>query len=913
VALVATVHDDTAQWASDVVLADGGTVHVRPLRVDDSDALVGLYERLSAESIYLRFFSPVPRPTAAQLERLTELDAHERFAFVAELGDEIVAVARYDIGGDPTSAEVAFVVEDDQQGRGIASVLLEHLAAYARAHGITRFVADTLPHNRRMLNVFTDAGWEVERKFDSGAVRVTFDIAPTEAFVARSEAREHTSERASVARLLAPRSVAVIGASRTAGTIGHELFRNLLLFGFTGAVYPVNPNAAAVGGVRAYATVEEIPDAVDLAVIVVPAIDVPAVVEQCAAKRVHGLVVISAGFAETGDEGRAVERALVTTARAHGMRMIGPNCMGVVNTATDIALNATFSPVMPAAGRVGFSSQSGGLGIELMARATSRGLGISQFVSVGNKADVSGNDLLQFWEQDANTDVILLYLESFGNPRKFARLARRIAHTKPIVAVKSGRTAPGRRAASSHTAALASSDVAVDALFRQAGVVRVDTLEELFDAAELFAHQPLPSGRRIGIVGNAGGPGILAADACAGAGLDVPVLSDTTQSRLRSFLDPGAAVRNPVDLIASASAEQYEQAMNVVLADESVDAVLVHFVPPLVTRAEDVAAAIRRAAQAASARDTPIVACFLGHDGIPEGLRESTTGRAVPSYAFPEAAARALGHAAALSEWRARPTGSVPSLEGIDESAARVIVNAALARSTTPDGVWLAPTDASALVQAYGVPVIATTPVASADEAVRAAAAAGYPVALKAAAPTLLHKSDVGGVALGLADEPALRAAYATMQTALAGDDEFNAVIQPMVAPGVEVLAGVVHERSFGPLVLFGLGGTTAELLADRALRILPLTDQDAHDLVRSLRGSPLLFGYRGRPRADVPAVEDLLLRIGRLADDVAELAEMDLNPVIVHERGVVVVDVKIRLAPVEPGPPPELRRLRAT
>lgn len=900
-----TPEPPSRQWQNDVVLADGGTVHVRPLRLDDDATLAGLYERVSAESIYLRFFSPVPRPTAAQLERLTTLDGHRRFAFAALLGDDMVAVARYDVVDEGT-AEVAFVVQDDQQGRGLGTVLLEHLAAYARTQGISRFVADTLPHNRRMLRVFTDAGWEVERHFDSGAVRLQFPIAPTESSLAKAEAREHVSEAASVVRLLAPRSVAVVGASREPGTIGHELFRNLLAFGFTGTVHPVNPNTAAVGGVRAYAHITDIPDHVDLAVIVVPAPAVLGIVDECAAKGVHGLVVVSAGFAEVGPEGKAAERRLAARARGHGMRLIGPNCMGVVNTSPAVRLNATFAPTPPATGRVGFSSQSGGLGIELMARAARRGIGVSHFVSVGNKADVSGNDLLQFWEQDPDTDVILLYLESFGNPRKFARLARRIARTKPIVAVKSGRSAPGRRAASSHTAALASSDVAVDALFRQAGVVRVDTLEELFDAAELFAHQPLPAGRRVGIVGNAGGPGILAADACAGAGLDVPELSDATQLALRAFLPEGAAVRNPVDLIASASAAQYEQALRVVLADEHIDAVLVHFVPPLVTRAADVASAIRHAA--GHATDKTMVACFLGQEGMPEDLRLDDG--AVPSYAFPEGAARALGRAAGLAEWRRAPTGVIPVLDRVELDAARTIVDDALVGAGT-DGVWLDAVRAGRLCRAFGIDVVSTRAATDADAAVRAAELLGYPVSLKAASPALVHKTDVGGVALGLRDAGAVRDAFHAMHTALEARMG-GAVVQPMVRPGVEVLAGVVQDPSFGPLVVFGLGGTTAELLADRSLRILPLTDRDAHDLVRSLRGSPLLFGHRGRPLADVDAVQQLLLRVAHMGDALAELAEMDLNPVIVHERGVVVVDVKIRLTPVSLGPPPELRRLRS-
>ncbi len=569
----------------------------------------------------------------------------------------------------PDEAEVAFTVQDDQQGRGLGTLMLEHLAVVARAHGIRTFSADTLPNNMRMLNVFRDAGWIVERHFVEGTVHVRFAIAPTPSSVAAVEARESHAEAASIVRMLSPRSIAVIGASREAGTIGHEVFRNLLAFEFQGPVYPVNPSALSVAGVRAYPTVLDVPDAVDVAIVVVPAALVREIVDQCARKGVHGLVIITAGFAEVGADGATVQREIVATARRNGMRIVGPNCLGVVNTAPDVRMNATFAPAPPVPGPVGFLSQSGGLGIELMARAGALGIGISEFVSVGNKADISGNDLLQHWETDPNTQVILLYLESFGNPRKFARLARRIARHKPIVAVKSGRTLAGSRAASSHTAALASPDVAVDALFRQTGVIRVDTLEELLGTAQVLSSQPLPDGGRVAIVSNAGGPGILAVDACAGADLEVSELSDATQAALREFVARDASVRNPIDLVAGASAHDFERALRTVLADDAIDAVLVIFVPPLVTRAEDVARAIASAAGDAGTK--PVVACFLGRDGVPDELRGDGGKRRVPSFAFPEAAAHALGRVAKLAEWRRQPEGIEPELKDIDVERAR--------------------------------------------------------------------------------------------------------------------------------------------------------------------------------------------------------------------------------------------------
>jgi acetyl coenzyme A synthetase (ADP forming)-like protein len=902
-----------SQWEGDVVLADGEVVHVRPIRRDDGDHLLDLYGRLSDESLYLRFFSPVPAPRARDLEHLTDVDYDRRFAIVAELGDAVVGVARYVRLRDAADeAEIAFTVADEQQGRGLGTLMLEQLAAIAREHGIRRFVAMTLTTNAPMLKVFADAGYETHRSRDGGVVEVSFAIAPTEASVGAQERREQVSEARSVARILAPRSIAVIGASRHAGTIGNGIFRNLLGGDFKGPVYPVNPNAASVAGVRAYPDLGAIDAEVDLAVVCVPAATVPTVVDDCARAGVHGLVVISAGFGEVDAEHGCVERQLVETARRHGMRMIGPNCMGVVNTSSDIAMDATFAPFPPVAGRVGFASQSGGLGIALLARSAELGLGISTFVSLGNKADVSSNDLLQYWDEDPDTDVILLYLESFGNPRKFSRLARRVSRRKPIVAVKSGRSAAGARGTSSHTAALAAPEAAVDALFAQAGVIRVGTLEELFDTAAVLLHQPLPPGPRVAIVTNGGGPGILAADACASAGLDVAELPAPTQQKLRAFVSPDAAVSNPVDLVASASAETYAQTLDVLLADPTVDALLVIFVPPLVTRSEDVAAVISDAAQRSG--EKPVIACFLGRSGTleviaaPDGVGPADGARRVPTFAFPEAAAAALGRAARHRAWCERPEGVIPELADARVDLARRMVAERVA--TAPDGEWLDAMSSTALLEAMGVPVTHSVFAADADAASVVANDLGFPVVLKAASPELVHKTERGAVRLDLADDAAVRQAFQEMRARL-GDDMGGAIVQHMEAPGVEMIVGVTRDPAFGSLVLLGMGGTQAELLRDTALRIVPLTDRDAADMVRSLRTSPLLFGFRGGPEADVAALEDAVLRLGMLAQHVPEIAELDCNPMIVSPTGVTVVDVKLRLAPVPPGPPPGVRRLR--
>jgi acetyl coenzyme A synthetase (ADP forming)-like protein len=892
-----------AYWTADVVLADGGTVHLRPRRSEDRDALVDLYARMSEQSRYLRFAGPTSVARAGDLESQATVDLDRHFAVVAELGARVVGVAAYFRQADGR-AEVSFAVADDQQGRGLATIMLEYLAAAALERGIHQFVAWVLSGNRPMLQVFRNAGFEIHRSSDGGTVEIVLDLVPTPQSIAARQAREHAAEARSIHRLLRPGSIAVVGASREPGSIGHGVFRNLIDGEFTGPVYPVNPHAGSVAGVRAYPSVGAIPDTVDLAIVATPAPTVLDVVEECAAAGVGGLVVISAGFAEVAG-GREREREVVARARRNGMRVIGPNCMGILNTAPDVRMNATFAPYRPRPGRIAFASQSGGLGIALLGQGAARGLGISAFVSMGNKADVSGNDLVQYWEGDPDTDVILLYLESFGNPRKFARLARRISRTKPIVAVKSGRSPAGARGAGSHTAALAAPDVAVDALFAQAGVVRVDTLEELFDTALLLAHQPLPRGRRVAIVTNGGGPGILAADACVARGLEVPELPEATQARLAEFTSPDGSVRNPIDLVAAARGPVFERAMRTVLDDDTVDAVIAIYVPPLVTEADEIADAIL-AATAGRDATKPVVACFLDPDGRPE-LEQAD--ERIPTFAFPEAAAAALDRAASLAEWRARPEGVVPAVAGLDLAGARAVVDAEL--GSRPEGGWLDPDAAHRLLGCFGIPVVRTHRVTDAAAATAAADAVGYPVVLKVDAPGIVHKTDVGGVRLGLDSPAAVRAAFTEMRTAL-GDAMTGAVVQPLVPAGIETIVGVTRDPLFGSLVVFGMGGFETELVRDTALRIVPVTDRDAHDLVRALRSSPLFFGYRNTPPVAVTALEDLLVRVGLLAEHVPEVAELDGNPVIVSPAGVIVVDVKVHLAPHVPGAPEGLRSLRS-
>jgi len=889
------------QWECDVVLSDGGTAHLRPIRPDDIEQLRGLHSRLSPESIYFRFFSPIPRIPEPQLHRLAEVDYRDRFALVAELDALVVAVVRYDRDPDePTAAEVAFVVADDHQRRGLATVMLEHLAAVARSNGIERFDAETLPDNRAMMDVFRHAGFDVASHFDSGVIDVSFPLAPSEELDEHIEERERTAVVASIRRILSPSSIAVIGASRTPGTIGFELVHNLVRGGFTGAVLPINPHATSIAGIHAYASIGDTPAPPELAIIAVPADAVAGVIAECGAAHVGGIVIISSGFAELGSDGRAVEASLVKTARKYGMRVIGPNCMGLANTDASIRMNATFAPVDPIPGNVAFMTQSGALGISLIDESARRGIGISSFVSVGNKADISGNDLLRYWESDIPTSVIALYLESFGNPRKFVRIASRVARTKPIVAVKSGRSPAGARGARSHSAALATSDDVAELVLSRAGVTRVDTLEELFDTTQAFASQPAPRGRRLAIVGNAGGPAILAADAAAAHGLLVPELSEATRARLAAFLPAAAATGNPVDIVASGSPDALEEALRVVLDDPEIDAVLAIYVPPLPDRDRSMLDAIARAA--ASRPDKTMLATVLaGNETV------QLEGHTVPTYRFPESAVRALAHMASRSEWLRTADATMPE-QMVDCVQIRSIVGNFL--RGVPEGGWLDMPAAVALAAAAGLPLVETAMVTSVDEAVAEAARLGFPVALKGAGTAIVHKTDIGAVALSLADEDAVRSAASAMRESI-GDQLEGFVVQGMALAGIELLAGVATDPAFGPLVIFGAGGTAAELLKDRVVRPAPLNATDPAQMIGGLRISPLLNGYRGSPVIDHAPLEALLVRLGQLADTVPEIVEIDLNPMIATPHGLQVVDLRIRAAPNVSHPELSVRRLR--
>ena len=867
----------------DVILRDGSTLRLRAPAHNDAGALVTFFERLSNDSRYLRFHG-VRRVDVTLVEHVLDPNWTDRGALIGTLtdaqGDErVVALAEYARLRDPASAEVAFTVADDLQGRGAATRLLEQLAARAAEVGIEGFVAEVLPENSAMLAVFRDAGFEESRKLSGGEVEVHFPIASTERFLARVEERDHIAVAASLRPFFAPASVAVIGASKRRGSIGGELFRNILEADFTGATYPVNREGEPVAGVRAYRTIEEIPDPVDLAVISVPGKGVLESAEEALRKGVRALCVISAGFAEVGSEGVERQEKLLALVRAHGARLVGPNCLGIA--VPPIGLNATFAPRALPSGRIAFSSQSGALGLALLEKASERGLGFSAFVSIGNKADVSSNDLLEWWEEDDGTDVVLLYLESFGNPQKFARVAGRLARRKPILALKAGTSRAGARAASSHTAALAGSDAAVEALFRSSGVLRARNLEELVDVATLLSSQPLPAGRRVAVLTNAGGLGILCADACEAAHLELPDLTEETRQALSAILPSEASVANPVDLLGSATGEVYTNVLPHILRDPGIDAVIALFVPPVVAGADEVAAAMRGALEREPS-DKPVLAVVVSADGTPETLRDPASPLA--TFAYPESAAHALGVAAGRAEWLRRPAGTVPEIDKIDVAAARRLVDGALADS---GDVWLDAADIRTLLTAYGVPLVPEQVAADADEAVAAADALGRPVVLKTAVAGV-HKTESGGVALNLETDEEIRAAAERIGGPL--------LVQPMIGGGTELLAGVVQDPLFGGLVAVGPGGVFAELIGGAEFRIAPLTDRDADELVNGGKAGQLVRGFRGAAAADDNALTSLVHRLSRLAVDFPEVAELDLNPIIALPTGCVAVDARIRL-----------------
>ncbi|MGC4949558.1 GNAT family N-acetyltransferase [Streptomyces sp. DT224] len=921
-------------WEADVVLRDGGTARIRPITTDDAERLVSFYEQVSDESKYYRFFAPYPRLSAKDVHRFTHHDYVDRVGLAVTVGGEFIATVRYDridATGRPASApadeaEVAFLVQDAHQGRGVASTLLEHIAAVARERGIRRFAAEVLPANTKMIKVFRDAGYTQQRSFEDGSVHLTLDLEPTAESLAVQRAREQRAEAKSVQRLLAPGSVAVIGVGRTPGGVGRTVLRNLLGAGFTGRVHAVNSALSAgqdtIDGVPAHRSLGEIGEAVDLAVVAVPADRVPEAVADCGEHGVQGLVVLSAGYAEWGAEGRERQRELVRQARSYGMRIIGPNAFGVINNSEAVRLNASLAPDRPASGRIGLFTQSGAIGIALLSGLYRRGAGLSTFISAGNRADISGNDFLQYWYEDPDTDVALLYLESLGNPRKFTRLARRTAAVKPVVVVKgarhSGSTPPGHAVPVSRIP-----DSTVSALMRQAGVIRVDTVTEMVDAGLLLADQPLPAGGRVAILGNSESLGLLTYDVCLAEGL---------------------RPRPPIDLTTSATPQDFRDALSAALADGACDAVIVTAIPWVGENGEAesgdgevLATALHAAAAAGPAKPVAVVHVEIG--GLAEALSAATStvaqqrpatqpfaaaqdgptepsapapgtdgpegvrhGGRIPAYPAAERAVRALAEAVRYAQWRrqAAVPGKVPDFldDTIDPQGAAARIDALLGEDPDPRGRPLGHDEARELLACYGITVRPTLAAPGPEEAVAAAARLGYPVALKTTAPHLRHRADLGGVRLDLDSEAALRRAYGDLTDLLGKPTELRPVVQAMAPRGVDTVVRATIDPAAGAVLSFGLAGAPSELLGDTAHRLVPATDRDAAELIRSIRAAPVLFGWRGAAPVDTAALEELLLRVSRLVDDHPEVVSVALEPVVVAPQGLSVLGAGVRLSP---------------
>ena len=876
------------------LLTDGSTVEIRHAAPQDADAVREMHAAMSSENVYLRFFSVSPRAGEREAQRVCREPGPDHEALLAWQAGRLVGVASYEAIGKPGVAEIAFAVPDDMHHRGIATLLLEHLVSLARRRELQAFTAETLTENAAMLRVFADAGLPVRRRSADGVIELTFPLPGGEAdealdsYLESVARRESRADAASLRHLLRPESVAVVGASRKPDTVGRAILHNIMKCGFQGRVYAVNPHvthARTMEGARCLASVAELPEPVDLAVIAVPPAAVPDVAAECGRHGVRGLVVITSGLGAEGTD-------LLAICRRYGMRLVGPNCFGV--SVPEIRLNATFAAGHPEPGVAGLVVQSGGVGVALLDQLSRLGIGVSSFASVGDKYDVSSNDLLMWWAQDDVTRLAILYVESFGSPRKFARTARRVGHQMPVLTVVGGRSVAGQRAAASHTAAAATPLVTQEALFGQAGVIAATSLGELTETAALLAGQPLPAGPRVAIVTNAGGAGVLAADACGDNGLQVVQFAAATRRRLRRLLPAGAAVTGPVDTTAAVSNDVFRACLEEAAADDGVDAVLAVAVP---TAISDLCTAIDGADIG-----KPVAAVLLDQA---ESVRTLGSGR--PAYAYPESAAGALGHAVRYRAWRDRPPGRVPALPGLRPADARALVAGFLARD--PAGGWLPAGQAADLLAYYQIPLVPARPACSEQEAAQAAAELGGRVVLKAEAEGLVHKSDAGAVKLDLRTPQEVTDAYRALAASL-GPRLQRVLVQPMIADGVEMLIGVVQEPVFGPLVVFGLGGVATEVLGDHAARLTPLTDADADELIRSVHAAPLLLGHRGTPPADVGALADTLLRISRLADDLPEVAELDLNPVIARPDGVHAVDVRVRVSPAE-SRDPFLRQLR--
>ncbi|MGW6958175.1 bifunctional acetate--CoA ligase family protein/GNAT family N-acetyltransferase [Streptomyces chartreusis] len=884
------------------LLADGTTVCIRPVRREDHDQVQGLFEEMSPENLRLRFFAASRRSAEMAADRVCA-EPHPGYrALLAETGDRVIGLAEYDSGGSGESAEISIAVADGLHHRGVGTLLVEHLVSAARTEGITTFTADALSENHEVLKLFADLGLGTARRFEGPEVRCTIALDRSDTYLTAVEERGRAADVISLEPVLRPRTVAVVGAGRKPGSVGRAILHQLHAGGYTGRLFAVNPRASSILGVPCHPSVSALPRTPDLAVLALPAGAIPATAEECGKAGVRALLVVTAGL--DADQGRA----LLTACRSYGMRLVGPNCLGISNTDPELRLDATFAASHPRSGTAGVAVQSGGVGIALLDGLSRLGIGVSSFVSLGDKYDVSGNDMLQWWESDGRTDLALLHLESFGGPRAFSRTARRVSRRMPVLTVDAGRTEAGRRAAASHTAAAATRTMTRGALFTQAGITATHSCGELLEAAALLHSQPLPAGPRVAIVTNAGGAGVLAADACAESGLQLPAPGPELIEDLLAVLPEGAVVGNPVDATAAVTEEQLANCVDRITRNGAVDAVIVALVPTAVAAAtgDDL---VRALTHIPGQRSKPVVAVRL-EQGLPVELLPAADATTIPSYAEPQAAARALAHAVRRALWLARPAGTVPDLDDVETDRARAFVETYLDRH--PDGGWLDPRECAELLGCYGIPqppwAWTDTENGASLAAERLRGADGR-VVMKGYWPGLVHKTAEHAVHLDLRGDAQVRAAFRDLETRFDGLLE-GVLIQPLADRGTELFAGVVQDQVFGPLVLFGLGGTATEVLADHAARLAPLTDLDVHDLITAPRCAPLLLGPNGTRPVDLQGLERLLSGLSRMASDLPQLAEADFNPVLATPGGVTVLDARVRLLRRRPQDP-YLRRLR--
>jgi len=881
------------------LLTDGTTIEIRRARPGDFAAVRDLHAKMSPDNLYLRFFSLSPVAAEREARRICREPAPDHAALLAVLDGEVVGCGTYErYNAGSRSAEVAFTVADDLHNRGVGTLLLEHLVSLARGRGCRAITAETLSENAAMLRVFADAGLQVHRTFADGMYDLTFPLPVDEADATLGTYRDTVAQRersadvASMRPVLVPGSVAVIGASRRPGSIGRVILQNLLTGGFEGPVYPVNPHVTRLAGLACLPSASALPDDVDLAVIATPAGAVLGVAEECGQRGVKGLVVVAAGLS-------GPDRAeLLGICRRHGMRIVGPASFGVANPS--VGLDATFAARHPTAGSTGLAFQStGGMGFALVEHLSRLGIGVSSLVSFGDKDDVSGTDMVQWWESDEQTRLALLYLESIGNPPKFARTARRVGRTMPVLTVAVGRSATGRRLAGARAAKAATPLVTRQALFGQAGIIAAANLGELLDTAALLAAQPVPAGRRVAVVSNTRGAAVIAADACGDAGLQVARLAADTQRALRDLLSPEAVVAGPVDTTLLVGPGLFRQCLELAGADPGVDAVLA-----LTTTSAgcDVVAEVP-----AARLPVPVAAVVLDQVEVVRLLRgPDEDSPAVPAYAYAESAAHALGHGARYGMWRVTPPGSVPDLGGLCQDRARDLVAEFLA-GRPADG-WLPLDPTVELLACYGVSLADSIGVVTEDGAAAAAARFGGRVALRADVPGLVRARGAGALLIDLHGAEEVRRGFRSLKETF-GRRLAGVIVKPVVTGGVELLISVLQEPDAGPLVLFGTGGAAADALADRAARLAPLTDSDADELIRCIRAAPLLLGHPGAPGADLTALRDLLLRVSRMADNLPQIAELELSPVFARPDGIQAVDARIRLQAAEPADA-HLRRL---